>query len=101
VAGAGTGREAILKQAKRYRVHGKVQGVGFRFFALTCAEALQLSGWVRNAADGQLEAHAEGPEGKLAEFEFDLSRGPRFARVERVDQEEVPVEDIDGFEVLR
>jgi acylphosphatase len=90
-----------LKKAKRYRVHGKVQGVGFRFFALTCAEALQLTGWVRNAVEGQVEVHAEGPDEKLAEFEFDLSRGPRFARVDRVEQEEVPVEEIDGFEVLR
>jgi acylphosphatase len=95
------GREETLNKARRYTVSGKVHGVGYRFFALTCAEALSLGGWVRNREDGTVEAHAEGPEDKLAEFEFDLSRGARFARVDNIDKQDVPLEDLEGFEIRR
>jgi len=89
------------RRAMRYRVHGTVQGVGFRFFTRTCAEALGVAGWVRNCPDGTVEVHAEADEAVLGEFAFDLSRGPRYARVERVDSEEVPPEGMTGFEIRR
>ncbi|NJN64424.1 MAG: acylphosphatase [Acidobacteria bacterium] len=73
----------MSKKAARFTIHGHVQGVGYRVFARTCAESLGLTGWVRNIEDGTVEAHAEGSEEQLAEFAFDLSRGARYARVER------------------
>ncbi len=88
-----------MKEARRYRVHGRVQGVGYRVFAATCARALGLAGWVANRPDGTVEAYAEGPPDRLAEFEFDLSRGPRFARVERVESTPVEPEGMDTFEI--
>lgn len=90
-----------MKQARRYKISGKVQGVGFRFFVLTCAEALKIGGWVRNASDGTVEAYAEGTEDQLAEFEFDLSRGPRFARVENVEKSDAEAENLVSFEIHR
>ena len=66
------------------RVEGRVQGVGFRYFTQTCARSLNLTGWVRNAYDGSVEAVAEGPPGRLERFVSQLREGPRSSRVDRV-----------------
>ena len=89
-----------MSDARRYRVHGRVQRVGFRFFAYTCAEALGLKGWVRNDADGSVEAFGEGTQEQLDEFAFDLRRGPRYGRVTRVDEESAEPEGHDAFRIL-
>ena len=86
-----------MRTAKRFLVQGRVQGVGFRFFATTCAEALGVAGWVRNTPEGNVEVHAEGDDKQLEQLAFDLSRGPRYARVTRVDAEVRPVENLAGF----
>jgi len=91
----------MARKAMRYRVFGMVQGVGFRFFVRTCAGALGVDGWVRNLPDGTVEVHAEADEELLGEFRFDLSRGPRYARVERVEEQETEPEDCHGFEIRR
>ena len=69
----------------RFRVHGEVQGVGYRRFAAREAQALDLSGWVRNEADGSVSGEAAGPEAALAAFRASLARGPAFATVGRLD----------------
>lgn len=90
-----------MSVARRYVVHGKVQGVGFRFFAVTCAEALGVTGWVRNTPDGTVEVHAEGSDEQLAEFAFDLSRGSRYARVSKIDTHDVGAEGHAAFRQIR
>ncbi|UCF66514.1 MAG: acylphosphatase [Acidobacteriota bacterium] len=90
-----------MKQARRFLVHGKLRKVGYRSFAKTCAEALGLAGWVRHTAEGAVEAHAEGNEQQLSEFAFDLSRGSRYARVERVEQAPCGAEGLSGFQIRR
>lgn len=65
-------------------VHGRVQGVGFRFFVIEEANRLGLHGWVRNQPDGTVEVFAEGPESKLHSLLEKLRRGPIAARVENV-----------------
>lgn len=67
------------------RVHGYVQGVGYRFFAQSEAQRLGLCGYVRNCMDGTVEVVAEGEEDALQEFLHALYRGPAGARVQRVD----------------
>ncbi len=57
-------------------VNGRVQGVGFRWFARDRATVLGLNGWVRNRADGSLEVLAEGTPEALAAFEDALRLGP-------------------------
>ncbi len=60
--------------------------VGFRYFVVEEAQALGLTGWVRNGDDGQtVEVIAEGPEERLRRLEAALRNGPRLARVEAVD----------------
>jgi len=70
--------------ARRFLVSGRVQGVGYRFFAVSEAEANSLVGWVRNLPDGRVEALAEGGEAAMARFGEALRRGPRHAGVEEV-----------------
>ena len=67
-------------------VHGRVQGVGFRFFALRVASGLGLDGWVANESDGSVTCLAEGPRMALESLLAALRGGPPGARVERVDE---------------
>ena len=87
--------------ARRFVVRGRVQGVGYRFFALTCAEALGVHGWVRNTAEDTVEVHAEGTAEQIDQLAFDLSRGPRYARVSHIDATDVPVEGHTDFRQVR
>jgi acylphosphatase len=75
--------------ARRFRVSGRVQGVGFRWFAEEAAEREGLSGFVRNLADGTVEAEAEGDQDAVRRFEMALRQGPPAARVDDVDVTEV------------
>lgn len=88
-------------QALRFRVHGRVQGVSFRAWAVEQARRLGLDGWVRNRADGTVEALAAGPAATLETFAGALRRGPRLARVVRVDVAPAdPIEAATGFRQL-
>jgi acylphosphatase len=76
----------------RFLVHGRVQGVGFRWFVWRQADRLQLGGLARNLRDGSVEVLADGPEAALIELEHALRRGPAGAHVERVEKFDVPHE---------
>ena len=62
-------------------VDGQVQGVGYRFFVKNAADALALTGWVRNKWDGRVEVLAEGPRDDLEHLLQKLRRGPSSAFV--------------------
>ncbi|HET7215320.1 MAG TPA: acylphosphatase [Terriglobia bacterium] len=81
----------MKKLARKYVVMGRVQGVGFRFFAEDWAHRLGLSGYVKNCADGTVEAYAVGGAAALEEFKTHLAEGPRSARVEQVQEFEEQV----------
>ncbi len=68
-------------------VHGRVQGVGFRYFVLEQAHALGVTGWVRNRREGTVEVVAEGPRPALDRLVAALHRGPSAAWVQQVDVE--------------
>ncbi len=70
----------------RFRVTGRVQGVGFRSWTGRTARALGLAGWVRNMPDGSVELEAEGPDERMDALREALWRGPAFARVTGVDE---------------
>jgi acylphosphatase len=71
--------------ARHYRLTGRVQGVGFRFFTERTARLEGLTGWVRNTEDGSVEVFAEGDAEAIARFEAKLRKGPPGARVDQVD----------------
>ena len=85
--------------AYRYVVAGRVQGVGYRYFVLRQAEALGVSGYARNRADGSVEVVAEGEDLVLADFEARLREGPSFAEVANVEREEVAERGAGGFHI--
>ncbi|HSM08827.1 MAG TPA: acylphosphatase [Gemmatimonadota bacterium] len=72
-----------------FRIHGRVQGVGFRWWTRRTAGQLGIAGSVRNLPDGTVEVRAAGPADAMREFESRLRRGPRSASVERIDRFEV------------
>jgi len=80
-------------------VSGEVQGVGFRFYARERARQLGVAGWVRNLDDGTVEVEAEGESGAVERMLAWLDRGPREARVARVDVTEVPVVHAQEFTI--
>ncbi len=66
-------------------VSGRVQGVGFRYFAVQEAQRIGVKGWVRNTPDGCVETVAEGSDGQLNEFLASLQTGPAFGYVTNCD----------------
>jgi len=83
--------------AKLFRVRGRVQGVGFRYFVEHFAKSLGIRGWVRNVDDGSVEVYAMGTPAQLSELAGYLWKGPRWAEVRGVEELEAPVEDHSGF----
>jgi acylphosphatase len=82
-------------------ITGRVQGVGYRDWALATARRLGLTGWVRNRRDGAVEALIVGDDGAVGEMIEACQRGPSMARVEAVDVEPVDLDILpDGFTQL-
>jgi acylphosphatase len=77
-----------IDMVKNLRVHGQVQGVGFRYHFSGKARRLSLTGWVRNRRDGSVEAMIEGSEDALEAMIAWARAGPPAASVERVDVSE-------------
>ena len=74
------------KVARKFFLSGDVQGVGFRFFAQRAAARHQIVGYVKNLADGRVEALAEGPARNVEAFKHELATGPRFSSVDHVEE---------------
>ena len=76
------------KQARRFYVSGRVQGVGYRFFACRAAEEQGVTGYARNLRDGGVEVYAIGTGAQLRALLAELKRGPRHGFVEEVGEAE-------------
>lgn len=85
--------------ARRWLVHGRVQGVGYRYFVERAARQLGLTGYARNLDDGRVEVYAAGPPDKIAQLAGLLRVGPRWADVRGVAEQEAGLEDRSGFEI--
>jgi acylphosphatase len=84
---------------KRIVAHGRVQGVFFRDSVRRRAQARGVSGWVRNCADGTVEAAFEGPASAVDELIRFAGAGPPGAEVESLDRYDEAVEGLTGFQV--
>lgn len=78
------------QHAAEFRVHGRVQGVGFRYYTRREARRIGVTGWVRNEADGTVLVHAEGTREQLQRMESFLREGAPAARVVSLDVRALP-----------
>src|SRR6202167_5274539 len=86
--------------AQRWRIGGRVQGVGFRPFVYRLAHRHELTGWVRNSG-GAVEIHAQGFADRLQTFGQELlMRAPSAARAMLLEVRPAPVETHDEFRIL-
>jgi acylphosphatase len=86
---------------RRVIVHGRVQGVAFRFDTRARARGLGAAGWVRNRPDGSVEAVFEGAAETVQALVDYCRRGPDGARVDRIEVHEEAPEGLAEFEVVR
>ena len=85
--------------ARHASVTGRVQGVFFRAWLREQADALGVTGWVRNCPDGRVDAHVEGEAEAVEQIVARLRNGPPAAQVDDVRLWDADVCDYDGFEV--
>ena len=85
--------------AKRWIVRGRVQGVGYRYFAQRAAVELGLTGYARNLDDGRVEVYAVGPADKLSKLAGMLHRGPQWSDVRGVEEQEAAVQEYGTFRI--
>lgn len=97
--GQGGSGPAAATVRRHVWVSGRVQGVGYRYSCAMQAATLPIGGWVRNLADGRVEAAFEGPESAVAAMIEWCWSGPRAARVTGVDVVAEPVEGSSRFAV--
>ena len=89
-----------MRVARRFLISGRVQGVGFRYFAQETAAREGISGWVKNLPDRCVEVIAEGEAESIERLERALRHGPPGARVEDVEVEDrMPTGRDTGFSV--
>ncbi|OGR83347.1 MAG: hypothetical protein A3J74_02940 [Elusimicrobia bacterium RIFCSPHIGHO2_02_FULL_57_9] len=80
-------------------VHGRVQGIGYRWFVHEKASEFGLTGWVANRRDGSVEIEAEGEGEALAEFAGILKTDHPYARVDDIETKTLPVKNSASFEI--
>lgn len=68
-------------------ISGRVQGVGFRAFALDKAREFNIKGWIKNRSDGKVEALIQGRESDISKLLRFLEKGPAWARVDKIEME--------------
>ena len=82
--------EAML--SRQFRIKGRVQGVGFRWFVHQEATVLGLRGCVRNTHDGAVAVEVEGAAAAVDQLREALRRGPRGCRVDELLETDLPAE---------
>jgi acylphosphatase len=85
--------------ASRFVVHGRVQGVGYRYFVMAAAQELGLNGYARNLDDGTVEVVAVGPKSLVEDLLGSLQQGPMLAEVRHIEREPAPIENFGPFHI--
>ena len=88
----------MAASAARFTITGRVQGVGFRLWAVREARRRGLRGWVRNRSDGSVEALAIGEPAAIDAFVEACRRGPGMARVDDVSRTPATDDGSRGFD---
>ena len=85
--------------ARTYRVQGRVQGVGFRYFVKQSADALGVRGFVRNEDDGGVFVYAVGEPDAVSRLAGAIHQGPRLSLVRTVEEKEAGIEKYSSFRI--
>jgi acylphosphatase len=93
------GKVHVKLVARTYCVHGRVQGVGFRYFVKQTAEALGVRGYVRNEDDGGVFVYAVGDPDAISALAGALRKGPLLAEVRTVEEKEAGIEKLGDFHI--
>lgn len=88
-----------MREARYLMVSGKVQGVGFRYFAQMTAADYHVTGWAKNLDNGAVAIHAESTAEQLDSFITHLKKGNHFARVHRIEEAPAPLESFTSFRI--
>ncbi|KAI0483075.1 acylphosphatase [Xylariaceae sp. FL0804] len=89
-----------MSQRVYFLVHGRVQGVNFRYFTANKAKELNITGWCRNTPNDKVEGEAQGDEDSIKQFLKEVNNGPPSAKVMKLDQESRDPQDGESkFEV--
>lgn len=83
---------------KHFIFHGRVQGVGFRYYASHSAQSLGLSGWVKNLYDGTVECEIQGTNSMIEDFINMLGNG-RYIRIDYIEQKEIAIKEERCFKI--
>jgi acylphosphatase len=86
-----------MREAELFRIEGRVQGVGYRWWAVGAARSLGLAGWVRNRREGSVELFAVGDRHALDALAAACAEGPAAAKVTAVTRVPAPDDGADGF----
>ena len=84
--------KTAAKIARKFLIAGRVQGVGYRYFADRWASQLGICGYVKNLWNGSVEVYAIGEAVSLEELKRQLAEGPRSARVAAIDESDETVD---------
>ncbi|MGD9899538.1 MAG: acylphosphatase [Calditrichaceae bacterium] len=82
-----------MKIAMRVFVKGRVQGIGYRWFARENADELNVTGYVRNLPNGEVEVFVEGEQAKIIDYLSRLRKGPSMAVVTDLEINQYPYEN--------
>ena len=88
--------EKKTKIRKHIIFYGRVQGVGFRYYAVQKANQLGLTGWVKNLYDGSVEMEVEGQE-KLIDQLIIFLQNRTYIWIERIDAKKIPLQQDSSF----
>ncbi|EYE90913.1 acylphosphatase [Aspergillus ruber CBS 135680] len=84
-----------------YKVHGTVQGVGYRDFTQRRAAEFGLKGWVKNTSDGLVEGEAQGDQNSVQKLIQELGKGPRLAHVTKLQKKDITPEEGESHYAVR
>ena len=77
---------------RRYRFYGRVQGVGFRYYAQYAADSAGVTGWVRNEYDGSVTMELQGSVFQMEQVLKSMQNG-RFIRIDRMEWDNIPTDN--------
>jgi acylphosphatase len=71
--------------------YGRVQGVGFRYWAHTQAIRTNVTGWARNEYDGSVTVEVQGTSDQIEQFMYGIEHGNRYIRIRNIEKKQIPV----------